>query len=89
MKIKYVTTPGEEIYAIGAIEEMGKWKDLKCKLWWTEGHIWVTEDPIITSSTNFSYKYVMAEGGQLKNWETGVDRVADLAILPTVKHDPK
>jgi|TARA_B110000305_G_C19437601_1_gene639903 hypothetical protein len=49
LKIKYETMPGEEIYAIGAIEEMGKWKDLKCKLWWTEGHIWVTEDPIITS----------------------------------------
>ena len=68
---------------------MGKWKDLKCKLWWREGHVWVTEEPIITSSTHFSYKYVMAETGTLKAWETGVDRVADLHILPTVKADPE
>ena len=50
---------------------------------WTEGHIWVAQDLYVSSSSFFLYKYVLK--GKEKDdliWESGFDRIADLAILP-------
>ncbi len=51
---------------------------------WTEGDIWVSKEPLITNSFFFSYKYSLfeKEGYQLVGWERGVDRIADLEIMP-------
>mmetsp|Transcript_5298 Transcript_5298/g.8930 ORF Transcript_5298/g.8930 Transcript_5298/m.8930 type:complete len:117 (+) Transcript_5298:471-821(+) len=51
---------------------------------WTEGHIWVSERPLITNNYYFQYKYVLLdeEKTNLIAWERGVDRIADLEILP-------
>ena len=51
---------------------------------WTEGHVWVTQDLYVTSNSHFLYKYVVKkseEPGDM-TWESGFDRIADLAILP-------
>jgi hypothetical protein len=39
-KVFYQTIPGESICVLGSIPELGSWKELKCHLKWTEGHIW-------------------------------------------------
>ena len=42
-KLKYVTVPGEDLFVIGDLPQLGSNKDLKHGLKWTEGHIWVSE----------------------------------------------
>ena len=53
---------------------------------WTVNHIWVSEKPIITNQPIFHYKYVLLENGMAKKWESGVDRVADLRLLPEISY---
>lgn len=64
---------------------MGSDRDMtKCPLKWTEGHIWVTEKPILTRTPVFRYRYVLideASDNQVKDQERGVRRIADLASL--------
>jgi len=43
LQIHYETKLGEYLCVMGNIEELGGWKTYKCKLKWTEGHIWSTE----------------------------------------------
>ena len=59
LKVFYQTIPGESICVVGSIPELGNWKTHKCHLKWTAGHIWVTEEPIVTSASFFQYKYVL------------------------------
>lgn len=55
---------------MGNIDELGKWTDFeKCKLKWTEGHFWVTENLVIINKPYFLYKYVIMEMGEPKIWE--------------------
>ena len=61
-KLKYVTVPGEDLFVIGDIPQLGANKDLKHSLKWTDGHIWVSEQPLTTSTPYFSYKYVKVDG---------------------------
>jgi hypothetical protein len=49
---------------------------------WTEGHIWVLDSPIQTLKPHFSYKYVLMEEEAIIKWENGIDRIADLELLP-------
>ena len=49
---------GEEVYIMGSIEELGTWKDLKCRFTWTEGHIRTVKLNIV-SAKYFQYKYVL------------------------------
>lgn len=72
---------GESICVTGSIEELGKWKEYKCHLTWTEGHIWVTKEPLVTKSNKFFYKYALLNEGELVQWEMGIDRIADLSIM--------
>jgi hypothetical protein len=46
---------------VGSIPELGNWKDIKCHLTWTSGHIWVLEKPLIVSEPYFVYKYIMKD----------------------------
>jgi hypothetical protein len=67
---------------VGNIDELGKWTDFeKCKLKWTEGHFWVSENLVILNKPYFLYKYVIMEKGEPKIWEQGPNRLADLNVL--------
>ena len=81
-QIFYETRVGESICVLGSIEELGTWKEYKCHLTWTEGHIWVSKEPILTKHKRFFYKYVLLDEGKMVMWERGVDRIADLTLLP-------
>lgn len=48
---------------------------------WTEGHIWVSEQPLITNRRHFLYKYRVLTEGELTNWERGVDRICQPRLL--------
>ena len=85
-KIKYQTKFGETLCVIGSIGQLGVWKSYKCHLKWTEGHIWVSERPLFVKMNQsiFQYKYALLWEKDLKllKIERGVDRIADLKILP-------
>lgn len=53
---------------------------------WTEGDIWVSKEPLVTSEYFFHYKYAIVEDNKVIGWERGVDRVADLEILPDMRN---
>ena len=58
------------------------WKNNQiCQMKWTEGDIWKTEEPIVTSRPFFMYKYVLLEGKTQVSWEEGIDRIADLELI--------
>lgn len=38
LSIHYITIPGEDLYIVGNVEELGKWKDPIFKMNWSEGH---------------------------------------------------
>jgi hypothetical protein len=48
LSIYYQTKLGESLAVIGAIEELGCWKIIKKHMKWSEGHIWVLDQPIFT-----------------------------------------
>lgn len=78
LKVKCETKFGETISVTGSIPELGRWKAYDFHLKWTKGHIWVSEQPIITKAPYFSYKYVKLFNGKMKHWEGGIDRIVDL-----------
>ena len=80
----YETIVGQSLAVIGNLEELGKWKTIKCNLIWTEGHIWCSTKPIIVRESYFEYKYVLLEDDQVSGWEEGVNRIADLDHLPQI-----
>lgn len=73
---------------LGSIQELGKWKEYKHAMKWTAGDVWVSKEPLITNSFFFSYKYSWfeKEGFQLVGWERGIDRIADLEIMPDCRN---
>jgi len=52
---------------------------------WTEGHIWVLQQPIVTTKPHFLYKYALMEDDNLIKLETGIARIADLELLPDLQ----
>jgi hypothetical protein len=58
----YETIVGENMCVLGSIQELGNWKQFKAPMIWTEGHIWKTVNPIVTSEPMFSYKYALLDG---------------------------
>ena len=50
----------------------------KIALKWTEGHIWVSERPVITRNNCFRYKYVMIDQLSNDRDDEKVFRIADL-----------
>ncbi len=49
---------------------------------WTDNHIWVLDTPIVTKQPHFTYKYVLMENEKIIKRECGLNRIADLEILP-------
>ena len=87
LRVKYVTVPGENICVLGSIPELGLWKEFKAFMVWTEGHIWETVKPIVTTTQMFRYKYALLDGEngkaqELLHWEKGIDRVIECPLLP-------
>jgi len=87
-KVFYQTIPGESICVLGSIPELGSWKTLKCHMTWTEGHVWQMCEPVVTHHSFFTYKYVLMDKNktEMVRWESGVDRIADLRVLPERGH---
>ena len=44
---------------VGDIPELGDIEDHRHPLKWTEGHVWVSEKPLVTTQSIFHYKYVL------------------------------
>lgn len=78
----YETRFGQSVAVVGSTKELGAWKEYKCKLIWTKGHIWKSEVPFEVSESVFQYKYVLVEEDGSIQWEIGINRIADLNILP-------
>ena len=81
MKVRCHTSFGQSLCVVGSIPELGSWREYKCHMQWTEGHVWVTKNPLVTSKSYFSYKYVLFQESKVKRWEKGIDRIADLRLL--------
>ena len=64
-KIKFETQYGQNMCVVGSTPELGEWKKF-IGLKWTEGHVWVTERPMLIENPIFKYKYVLLENGDPK-----------------------
>ena len=80
----HATKFGQSLCVLGSIPELGEWKYFKHHMQWTEGNVWISKEPLMTSSYYFSYKYATLDENcsQLIGWERGVDRIADLEVMP-------
>lgn len=88
-KIRYKTKIGEKLCVVGSIHTLGNWTEFKCHLTWTNDHVWTSVKPVLISEQEdiFQYKYVVLHENdhRLLDFEKGLDRVADLKILPEIK----
>jgi len=67
---------GEHIYILGDLNELGNWKDFKCRMTWTEGHNWTYLLTLPENTTTFNYKFVcFNEHSKQAKWENGQNRV--------------
>ena len=88
LNIHYETKFGEYLCVTGDIPELGSWKNFKCRLQWTDGHIWTTPKPIKTKNRIIQYKYlVWHQQDEPKEWEHGQNRLADLNLLESKEID--
>lgn len=90
-QIFYETVFGQTVAVIGSTKQLGNWQKYLCKLKWTEGHIWKSEEPLEMQESRFEYKYVLLNEDDQENiqWEQGVNRIADLNILPNMVRKSK
>lgn len=80
--VKYQTKPGQNIYILGSIPELGAWKLNKFKLKWSEGHVWKASLNLSKDIEFFRYKFVcLSDDGKFKRWEEGPDRTFYLKAL--------
>lgn len=76
--IKYQTSPGQNIFILGNIPELGNWKDAKFKLKWSEGHFWKGKLELPMDTDFFQFKFVcFSDDNKFKRWEEGPDRIFD------------
>jgi len=75
-QMNYGTIMGEEIGLVGSIKELGFWdQNNMIRMNWNEGNNWRTEiDTSFADINNFEYKFVLIEGGKIKEWEGGNNR---------------
>jgi hypothetical protein len=79
-KVNYETSLGQSLCVVGSIMQLGCWKKFTAHMKWTEGHVWVLPDVMI-SDHYFTYKYVVLNNGEPERWEHGNNRIADLPLL--------
>ena len=84
-KIEYPTKFYEDLFVVGDLPELGGPNDLKKHpLKWTDGHVWVSEKPVVTYTPNFRYNYIMIDqksGQKIDHDEKGIKRICDLASI--------
>ena len=73
-RIKYETSPGEEIFIFGDNPDFGNWKFPKFKLRWSEGHIWQANYQMPKSSNSIKFKFV-CHSNEYDKWEEGENRL--------------
>jgi len=74
--MKYQTLPGQNIYILGNLDNLGNWKNKIFKLKWTNGHIWKGELSLNRDIESFEYKFVCAEDKPgSERWEQGKNRL--------------
>ena len=86
LSVRYETKLGQELFVVGSIPELGNWEEFTCKMTWTEGHVWVSQDLFVQNTSTFQYKFVVnnpqdTEVSKNQIWESGFDRIANLTIL--------
>ena len=85
-RIQIPTIMGQDIGVYGDIPELGNWDPKKClKLKWFKDHIWESEVPLVTTHPYFKYKYVYYHPETII--EDGMDRLAELRLLPEIKSE--
>ena len=79
-QMKYGTKMGEEIGLVGSIKELGLWdQNNMIRMNWNEGNNWRTIiDTSFAKINTFEYKFVLVEGGKIKEWEKGNNRIFNL-----------
>lgn len=83
--MRFPTVTGEDVGVIGDLPELGNWDPKKClKLKWYQDHVWETVVPLVTNRPYFKYKYV--QYSPTTKIEDGMDRVAELRLLPEIKN---
>jgi len=85
LRVRYQCEEGEHMAVCGNIPEAGEWKKF-IDLQWTEDDLWETKEPIKTRKSHFYYKFILMRNGEKVKFEEGVDRIADLVILPEIAH---
>lgn len=60
-RLYYKTLFGEDLFVVGNIPELSGSNEEKHPLMWTEGHIWVSKVPLVTSTPRFTYGYIMKD----------------------------
>lgn len=92
-RVKAKVKAGFKVVVLGSCEGLDKWSKQgphkhqmrkvpgKTK---PEGDIWESVEPLIMRGQEyfFHYKYALIKDDYLFEWERGVDRVADLLIMP-------
>ena len=85
LKLSVDVDEGQSVQVIGSIPELGMWQQYKCPMRWTEGDIWVLDEPIQTMKPHFTYKYVIMQDDYPIKMEDGLARIADCEALPELK----
>ena len=92
-RVKHKAEPGTQLVVLGSINELDNWKEqgpfsqpLKCSYDGPD-QVWESVKPMVTRQYHFYYKYAIVKtdgykGTHVIAWERGVDRVADLEIMP-------
>ena len=70
------TTPGQEVYLTGSIEQLGNWTAVASARLSGDAYPNWTGDISIPAGTSFEYKYVIADPGGGLIWESGENRTA-------------
>jgi len=83
-KIQKKISQGHTMAVLGCTENLGSWKTPMYFLKWTQGDVWVSEQPVLMRDRfYFQYKYAaIQDKREIVGWERGVDRIADLIIKP-------
>jgi hypothetical protein len=81
--VKKALNPGETLFVLGSLNELGMWDLPVYPMTLTSDNLWVSKMPLITKVSHFRYKYSIFNGNKERiAWETGVDRIADLVVMP-------
>lgn len=78
-KIHYISLIEEELFIVGNQPELGDWRNLVCRMDWTNGHYWTKELSFSKSLEHVEFKFVCYNNVSHKTrWELGAKRFLNL-----------